>query len=123
VEKIIALTKDRANFSTDFWDLTQYFFEAPKHFDEAAIKKFDTSTYDLLSKSSLIISEISVFESVIIEQTIKEWLNKQQIGIGKLMQPLRIALVGALKGPHLFDVMEIIGKKECLERIYYICNQ
>ena len=33
------------------------------------------------------------------------------------MQPFRLSLVGALKGPHLFDIAEVIGKEETIDRI------
>jgi len=123
LERIIALTKDRANFTTDFWELTSYFFEAPKSFEEHAMKKIDPSSLELLLKVSQVIETISVFEASLIEQTIKDWLTAQQFGVGKLMQPLRIAIVGALKGPHLFDIIALIGKNECIKRINYFCNQ
>jgi glutamyl/glutaminyl-tRNA synthetase len=37
--------------------------------------------------------------------------------MGKVMPPLRLALVGDLKGPHLFDIIELIGKDETITRI------
>ena len=44
-------------------------------------------------------------------------MTTNEIGIGKVMQPLRLSLVGALKGPHLFDIIEMIGKNESIKRI------
>ena len=44
-------------------------------------------------------------------------MEAESIGMGKVMQPLRISLVGALQGPHLFDIAEMIGKDESLRRI------
>ena len=44
-------------------------------------------------------------------------MTEFEIGIGKVMQPLRLSVVGALKGPHLFDIIEIIGKEETIRRI------
>ena len=40
-----------------------------------------------------------------------------EMGMGKVMQPLRLSLVGELKGPHLFDIIEMIGKEETIKRI------
>ena len=39
------------------------------------------------------------------------------------MQPLRLSLVGALKGPHLFDIIEMIGKEEAIRRIEHAITQ
>lgn len=44
-------------------------------------------------------------------------MTTNEIGMGKVMQPLRLSLVGALKGPHLFDIIELIGKVETSNRI------
>ena len=52
-----------------------------------------------------------------IETIAKNWMTESEIGMGKIMQPLRLSLVGALKGPHLFDIIEIIGKDETIKRI------
>ena len=52
-----------------------------------------------------------------IEIIVKDWMTKNEIGMGKVMQPFRLSLVGALKGPHLFDIVEVIGKDETINRI------
>ncbi|MDR0228020.1 MAG: glutamate--tRNA ligase, partial [Flavobacteriaceae bacterium] len=52
-----------------------------------------------------------------IEEIVKGWINEQGIGMGKVMQPLRLSLVGAVKGPDLFDIIEMIGKDETVERL------
>jgi glutamyl-tRNA synthetase len=51
-----------------------------------------------------------------IETIVKDWMTKTKLN-GKVMQPFRLSLVGALKGPHLFDIVELIGKKETIKRI------
>ena len=57
-------------------------------------------------------NEIDDFTSNTIETIVKEWMTRNEIGMGKITQPFRLSLVGALKGPHLFDIVEIIGKKK-----------
>jgi len=64
-----------------------------------------------------VISTIEDFSSINTEKEIKEWITAKEIGFGKIMQPLRLSLVGALKGPHLFDIIEMIGKEETIKRI------
>ena len=44
-------------------------------------------------------------------------MTENEIGMGKIMQPFRLSLVGTLKGPHLFDIVEVIGKEETVLRI------
>jgi len=48
---------------------------------------------------------------------VKNWMTSNEIGMGKIMQPFRLSLVGALKGPHLFDIVELIGKDETMKRL------
>ena len=64
-----------------------------------------------------VIIKIDDFSSQNTEVIIKDWITKNEIGFGKVMQPLRLSLVGEMKGPHLFDIMEIIGKQETIQRI------
>ncbi|KGO95482.1 hypothetical protein Q767_11830 [Flavobacterium enshiense DK69] len=52
-----------------------------------------------------------------IETIVKDWMTKNEIGLGKVMQPFRLSLVGALKEPHLFDIVEMIGKEETIVRL------
>ena len=64
-----------------------------------------------------IIASLDHFSSENTEKKVKEWIVSKDIGFGKVMQPLRLSLVGALKGPHLFDITELIGKEETVKRI------
>ena len=117
LEKIVNLIKERANFVSEFWSLSDYFFVAPTVFDEKASKNWKEESPDLMQQAIEVISEISVFEATNIENELKDWMTNHQISMGKIMQPLRLSLVGALKGPHLFDIMELIGKHDTIQRI------
>ena len=47
----------------------------------------------------------------------KAWITSENIGFGKIMMPLRLALVGEMKGPDVFDIVEVLGKDESIRRI------
>ena len=64
-----------------------------------------------------VIKPIQDFSSSAIETTVKEWIASKEMGFGKVMQPFRLSLVGALKGPHLFDIAALIGKAETIKRL------
>ena len=117
LERIVGLVKERANFITDLWYLTDYFFVAPTNYDEKVTKKFNEETKETLTKVAEQLNSYDDFTSLSIENNLKEWMTANEIGIGKVMQPLRVSLVGELKGPHLFDIIEVLGKKETIERI------
>lgn len=115
--KIVGMIKERANFVTEFWDLADYFFEAPTTYDEKAVKNWKEETPGLMQQVISELNKIEDFTSANIETLLKEWMTANEIGMGKVMQPLRLSLVGALKGPHLFDIIEMIGKAETVKRI------
>jgi glutamyl-tRNA synthetase len=64
-----------------------------------------------------VISSIGDLSSENTEKEIKEWITAKEIGFGKVMQPLRLSLVGKLAGPHLFDIIAMIGKEETIKRL------
>lgn len=118
VEKVVSLIKERATFVTDFWDLSNFFFETPAEYDAKASKKnWKEGTPELMQELITIIESIENFSSQNIEDTVKAWITSKEIGFGKVMQPFRLSLVGAMKGPHLFDISEMIGKQETVLRI------
>ena len=118
IEKVITLIKERAIFVADFWELSKFFFQAPTTFDEKAVaKNWREDTNKLMEQLLIVISTIDDFSSQNTETIIKDWITKNEIGFGKVMQPLRLSLVGEMKGPHLFDIMEIIGKQATIQRI------
>lgn len=118
IEKVVSLIKERAVFVNDFWELSSFFFEAPTEFDaKASRKQWKEDTADLMNELISILDSIEDFSSQNIETIVKEWITSKEIGFGKIMQPFRLSLVGAMKGPHLFDIAEIIGKEETMDRI------
>ena len=115
--KITSIIKERANFVSEFWELSNFFFEAPKYYDEKAAKNWKEDTGEIMKQLIAVLSDIEDFTSLNIETIIKDWMTSTEIGMGKVMQPFRLSLVGALKGPHLFDVVELIGKEETIKRL------
>jgi glutamyl-tRNA synthetase len=117
MKRIVSSIKERANFVADFWELADYFFVAPTSYDEKASKNWKEETPVLMKQVIDVLVSIEDFTSLNIETIVKDWMTTNEIGMGKVMQPLRLSLVGALKGPHLFDIIELIGKEETVKRI------
>ena len=69
-----------------------------------------------------VIQSIESFTLENAQETIKGWITSKEIGFGKVMMPLRIALVGSLKGPDVFQIMYLIGKDESIRRIENVIN-
>ena len=115
---VVGMIKERATFVSDFWELSAYFFIAPTAYDEKATKKaFKDNTAELMTSVNAIINTIDNFTTETLQAEIKGWITANNIGFGQVMMPLRIALVGALQGPDVFDIMYLIGKAETVKRI------
>jgi glutamyl-tRNA synthetase len=114
---IVSLIKERAHFVSEFWELSDYFFKAPSSYDEKATKNWKEETPALMQNLISVLEGIEDFKAANIETIVKDWMTVNEIGMGKVMQPFRLSLVGALKGPHLFDIAELIGKEATVERI------
>ena len=118
VLNVVSLIKERANFVADFWEQSSFFFQAPEEYDAKMVKKrWKEDTSDLMKKLSCVLKNIEPFNSEKTEKLVKEWLEASGLGMGQVMTAFRLAIVGAGKGPHMFDIIEIIGKDETLKRI------
>jgi glutamyl-tRNA synthetase len=115
---IVQLVKERATFVKDLWEQSNYFFIAPKMFDEAAVKKcWKSETNQLIQAAIIILKEVSEFKQDLLSDKVKSWITEAGIGFGSVMQPLRLSLVGEMKGPDVFAIMEILGKEETVKRL------
>ncbi|MEM5565662.1 glutamate--tRNA ligase [Psychroserpens sp. AS72] len=124
IEMVVNLIKERATFVSDFWDLSHFFFTSPQEFDEKASKKaIKEDTADVLTKVKELVNSVEDFTVENLQTTVKGWITSNEIGFGKVMMPLRLALVGALQGPDVFDIIYMIGKAETLKRIDHLISQ
>ena len=117
-EKAISLIKERATFVSDFNELGGFFFDAPAAYDTKASKKqWKENTGALMTELISVLDNIDDFSSENTETVVKQWIGDKELGFGQVMPPLRLALVGEMKGPHVFDIISLIGKKETISRI------
>ena len=118
ISMCVNLIKERATFVSDFWSLSHFFFTSPTSYDEKASKKaLKEGTSELMTELINILNKNTDFTVENLQSEIKGWITSNDIGFGKIMMPLRLALVGALQGPDVFDIMYMIGKTESIKRI------
>lgn len=118
VHKIVILLKERATFISDLWEQGNFFFQTPSTYDQKAIDKTvkpETAAY--LTSVKELIASVDEFSSEKLSAVIKGWISEEKIGFGKVMMPLRLALVGEMKGPDVMDILSVLGKEESLKRI------
>lgn len=115
---IVPLLKERATFVEDLWEQGSFFFETPKNYDEKASKKaFKEDTPEILTHVLNILKDLEGFSASTISENVKGWITSQEMGFGKVMMPLRLALVGEMKGPDVFVIASLLGKDETLKRV------
>lgn len=118
LRKIVSLIKERATFPDDLWEQGSFFFQAPADYDEKASKKaFKEDTPRILQQLIDLLNDTEDFSVETISSTIKEWITSQEIGFGKVMMPLRLALVGEMTGPDVFEIAAVLGRDETVKRI------
>ncbi len=118
VQEVVALIKERATFVSDFWKQSYFFFEAPQEYDAKMVKKrWKEDTPEHLKKLSCVLKEIEPFTAENTENKVKAWLETTGLSMGQVMTAFRLAVVGAGKGPHMFDIIALIGKDETIKRI------
>ena len=116
--KAAFIMKERATFVSDLWDLTSYFFVAPTEYEEKQARKYwKGSNPAILAELREVLAGIDDFSLENTEQIVHAWIESKGYGMGQVMNTLRLALVGAGKGPGMYDVTSFLGKEECLKRI------
>ena len=116
--KVAGIMKERATFIGDLWDLTSYFFIAPTEYDEKQARKYwKGNNPAILAEVREVLAGIEDFSLENTEKIVHAWIESKGYGMGQVMNTLRLALVGAGKGPGMYDVTAFLGKEECLKRI------
>ena len=118
VTEVVGLVKERVNFVSELWEQTHFFFEAPTSYDAKTVKKrWKSETYEQMRNLAVLVSEIYDFSVENTEITIKHWIAESNLNMGAIMNAFRLAIVGEGKGPHMFDIIHIIGKEETIARL------
>jgi glutamyl-tRNA synthetase len=118
VIKVVKLIKERANFVSDFWNQSSFFFQAPKEYDQKVVKKrWKEDTPAILSEFKKQLDGLEMFDHDSIEKIIQNFLEGKEFGMGQLMNPFRLVLVGAGTGPGVLEIAMLLGKEETLKRL------
>jgi len=118
VARVIGLVKERVNFVSEIWDQVNFFFVTPDSYDPQAVKKrWKADSYQQMTELKTLLAKVDDFSASHLEDITKAWLEEKQYGMGTVMNAFRIIVVGELKGPHLFDIIALIGQEETLNRL------
>jgi len=123
VQKVVEMVKDRSDFVSDFWDQSYFFFERPAKYDTELIrKKWKEDTPVLLRSFSEILPDLTDYRAERIKALAESFVHDRGAGLGQLMNPLRLCLVGGSFGPDLALICEMLGTEEVVTRIDMALN-
>lgn len=117
LERIVGLMKERATFVKDIYNDGKFFFERPQSYDEKAVKKAWKEDTPAIMSGLVAVLENTDFRAEILKEAIHHYAEEKSLGMGRVMMPLRLCLVGELKGPDVPDILEILGKEESIKRL------
>jgi len=118
IAKVCGLVKDRVNFVSEMWDQVSFFFIAPQNYDEAIMKKrWNENTPSIMQDVKAILAGLTDFSEQNIHDALHGYSVEKGLGMGQIMIPLRIALVGGTFGPDLQVIAAMLGKDEVIKRI------
>jgi glutamyl-tRNA synthetase len=118
LSKITSLVKERVNFIKELWDQSSFFFVAPEVYDEKTVRKRwkpDSALH--LAELLPVLESVADFTAKPTEEAVIAWIESNNYHLGNIMNAFRLALVGESKGPHIFDITEILGKDETIRRL------
>ncbi len=116
--QVLGLVKERLHFSHEFWEQAWFFFTAPDAYDKEVVnKRWKPGTSAILEDLALTLEAEKDFTAENLDGLIKRFLEERQLGMGAVMNALRLCLTGSAMGPHLTAMMAVIGPQETVSRI------
>lgn len=118
IGRAAAMVKDRVSFIEELWANARFFFEAPTEYEAKSVKK--RWTPDMPQHMKDLIGQLRALptlESKKTEEIILGWIKENGLHMGNVMNAWRLAVVGECKGPHMFDILELMGTDENVARI------
>jgi glutamyl-tRNA synthetase len=118
IAKAVSLVKSRINFVSDLWEQARFFFVAPQEYDAKAVKKrWSEEMPALMLQLVEVLKSLPDFASAAAEPVVLNWITENGYHMGNVMNAFRLTVVGECKGPHMFDITELIGRDETIKRI------
>ena len=118
ITRTVSLVKGRVSFVSELWDQGKFFYVAPTAYAEKDIKKrWSTEIPAIMEELVAVLDGIADFTSKPSEDIVLAWIAAKGYHLGNVMNAFRLTVVGECKGPHMFDITELIGKEETIARI------
>ncbi|MCQ2334422.1 MAG: glutamate--tRNA ligase [Paludibacteraceae bacterium] len=118
VAHVIDLMKERVNFVPELWEQAAFFFVAPAEYDEKSLKKrWKEESPAHMRELYKVLEGIDEWTAEKLDAVVMGWIAEKEYGVGLVMNAFRITLVGAARGPHIWEITNVLGKDETLHRL------
>ncbi len=123
LESVISLTKDRSKNLIDIIDISDIFLINEVNYSDEFKSIMSDQNGTMIIKDFLNAVKIEEsWDKQTVEKVFEQIMNQHDIGLGKVMKPLRIAISGISYGPGIFDMMILLGKDLTINRITNAIN-
>ncbi len=118
IARAVGMVKSRINFVSDLWAQARFFFVEPESYDAKAVKKrWSEEMPRIMSELIEVLKGLDDFSSAAAEPVVLGWIADKGYHLGNVMNAFRLTVVGECKGPHMFDITELLGCEETVRRI------
>lgn len=118
ITRAVAMVKSRINFVRDLWEQARFFFVAPTDYEAKSVKKrWSAETPAIMTELIGRLEALPDFSAAAAEPPILEWIKEKGYHMGNVMNAFRLTVVGECKGPHMFEITELLGRDETIRRI------
>jgi len=113
--RVVDLLKERVRLADEFSGAGRFFFTAPEEYEEESVAKRWKNPAEViprLQKVAAGLRDLAAWDHDGIEGVIRSLAEAEEVGAGKYIHPVRVALTGRHYGPGLFELIELLGREE-----------
>lgn len=118
IARVVGLVKSRINFVGDLWEQSRFFFVEPAEYEEKSVRKrWNADMPAIMAELVEVLKGADSFDAKVLEPVVLGWIADKGYHLGNVMNAFRLTVVGECKGPHMFDITELLGRDETIRRI------
>ena len=118
IARAVGMVKGRVHFIDELWNQAKFFFTDPAEYNPKDIKKrWNNEMPEIMHQLSTVIAGLTDMTSASAEKVVLDWIAEKGYHLGNVMNAFRLCVVGECKGPHIFDITELMGKEKTISRI------
>ena len=118
IARTVGTIKNRISFIKDIWDNAHFYFKAPDTYAEKDVRKrWKEGMPQIMQQLIEVLKALPDFSAAAAEPVVLGWIKEHGYHLGNVMNAFRLTVVGECKGPHMFEITELLGRDETIARI------